>query len=179
MNPIAFDLELLHKSTNPNWSDEAKAGKLGISVIALWDLNEKRPFIYGAERLEEAIEHLAYADPLVSFNGIDFDLEVIKGTLAYDLSEIPHYDIKKEIYVSIGANHRGYKLNDVAERTIGKSKLYTGADSYKLSPSEKYTYCLHDTILTAELFEFIQTHGFIIDRDGNELWLRSPDDTLT
>jgi predicted PolB exonuclease-like 3'-5' exonuclease len=176
MNPIAFDLELLHKSKNEsNWLEEAKQGILGISVIALWDLNEERPFIYGAERLEEAIEHMAYADPLVSYNGIDFDLPVIEGTLGYDLKEIPHYDIKKEIYDALGTRHKGYKLNDVADRTIGKQKLYHGKDSYGLSPSEKYTYCLHDTMLTAELYEFILEHGFIIDRDGNELWVRAPE----
>jgi DEAD/DEAH box helicase domain-containing protein len=177
MGYLVLDTELPSPVTGEpgaTW-DDARAGKLGISVVCLFDGDSGLFSFYDNNNLEELGYLIESADTIVTFNGIGFDIPVISGVIGRTLLPKGHYDILQEIWDALGSRAKGYRLGMVAERTIGKKKLRSDAPAlYEEGRfAELFSYCLHDVWLTDQLFQHIIEFGYIIDPSGERLRLRS------
>lgn len=104
-----------------------------------------------------------YDSPLiVTFNGINFDYEVLRP---YDLDpELLYpksYDILHEMKKVLG--HR-VSLESVAWATLNKGKSGDGKEAVQWYKDGKLSrvihYCLSDVEITKQIYEFILKHGF-------------------
>lgn len=174
MSFIAFDLEIKEHVDNVRrtWND-ARLGKCGISVVCCWDSDDQRYLFFDEHNLGDCMDYLATADTLVGFNSLDFDLPVLQSVSGSVLPPVPHFDILQVVWQALGTRKKGYKLGEICQRTIGRSKLLSGdlaPDLYAEGRfAELYSYCLHDVMLTKELFEHIIRERSIIDVNGNPL----------
>lgn len=152
-------------------------GEAGISAIVLYDNQSQRYHIYGKESLDEAVDHLNTADLLISFNGITFDSEVIHGVTGRYIT-VAQYDILQEIWKALGHKQKGFRLQEVATRTLGLSKNANGEGAPTMAKkghwATLFDYCLNDVHITRALFNHTVTKGGIADKDGNLLHLARP-----
>ena len=172
-----MDLEV--ETDVSNW-DEARAGKNGISVMCIQDIETGIYTFYGGQTLEDGAAHLESADCLVTFNGKGFDIPCLEGVLGRSLRLQGQYDVLEEIWKALGEEKvKGTGLGPTCERTLGIGKLQTGAKAPELAQSgrypELYSYCLHDVYLTSVLFQHIMDFGYVIGPDGEKIQMRSID----
>ena len=132
--------------------------------------------------MEKAADLLESCPHLVTFNGIGFDIPVIEGILDRKIPLSYHFDLLSLIWEALNdkrASKRGYTLNDVAHRTLGRGKRGSGTHAPALAEDghfgELFEYCLQDVLLTRELAQFVQQHGGIIDVNGEVLPLPVPE----
>lgn len=179
---VVFDLEIAKPvvpgTKGKDWSD-ARLGKLGISVVCVWDSTTDRYRFYDEGTLDDCRAHLEAARTVVSFNGADFDIPCLSGVLGVHVRPRSHYDILQEVWSALGPKQKGYGLGPISERTLGRSKSGSGErapDLFKAGRfSELYTYCMDDVALTRDLFLHIMETGYIIDTSGDKLCLRTPE----
>lgn len=120
------------------------------------------------------VTHLMHSDRIISYNGIGFDIPVIAALHGKPVQHPRHVDILRLIWDSLGRMRKGYKLNQVANRTIGMTKLYSdGAAAPRLARenrfAELFQYCLQDVLITRALWHHIEACGTIIGVDGEEI----------
>lgn len=174
---LTFDLEIARPVSSAGGWDAARRGDCGISVLCIKDSETNRYHLFDERTLDAGIDMLNGADLLVSFNGIDFDANVIFGVSGRYLT-VPHYDILREIWSALKGRKRGYKLDEVAQATIGMGKSGHGEYATTLFAegrfAELHDYCIGDVHITAHLFDHIVDSGFIKGADGTELFLEKP-----
>jgi len=148
--PVVFDLETKH-----TFREFSEPEKLGVTVLSLFDYNSGKESVYTEKELSRAFRIFENASYLVGYNINGFDLPVLRPYYAGDISHFPTLDILEDIRVKIG--HR-ISLNDVASTTLNKKKSGHGLqaiDFYKEGKwDELKKYCLDDTLITKELFDF-------------------------
>lgn len=178
MRAITWDVEIAESPNDENggWAS-ARTGRLGISCVALYDTASSRFYIYDAKTIDNCVAHLKEADVLVGFNNIEFDTPCLEGFAKCSL-EVPQYDILLEIREVVGKFKKGYRLGQVAQRTLGLDKLDTGDHAPILYQQKRFaelhTYCMHDVALTRDLCNYIDQHGHIIGIDGTPVELEPP-----
>lgn len=175
-----MDLEV--ETPVSNW-DDARAGKNGVSVMCVMDIDTGVYSFYGGETLETGAVHLENSDCLVTFNGKGFDIPCLEGVLGRNLRLKSQYDILEEIWAAMETEKvKGTGLGPTCERTLGITKLQTGTKAPELYQQgrfpELYSYCLHDVYLTFMLFTHIVANGFVIGPDGDKICLRTYEDML-
>lgn len=176
MSYVVMDLELKEtvNDNNGGW-DAARRGERGIAVAGLYDSEEDWYSLYDESILGDLATHLESADTLVTFNGLEFDVPCLQGVLGRTLLLRGHYDLLQSIWSALPHKTRGYRLGEVARRTIGRDKLEAGSGAPQLWEAgrfaELHNYCLMDVHLTRKLFEFVLENGYIIDPSGNPLYL--------
>lgn len=174
---LTFDLEIAKPISAAGGWDAARRGDCGISVLCIKDSETGRFYLFDEHTMDAAVDMLNSADLLVSFNGIDFDANVIFGVTGRYLT-VPHYDILKEIWSALKCRKKGYKLDEVAQATIGMGKSGHGEFATTLAAQNRYAelhdYCIGDVHITAHLFDHIIDSGFIKGADGLELFLEKP-----
>lgn len=187
-----FDIETRKMSDEleDGW-DALRRGEGGISAVAVWDTKYNRMYLYDDHTIEECAAHLEEVDAVVGFNSIGFDIPVIEGVLGRRLRLKHSIDILPMIWNALrkrGERHfRGNTLDEVSRRTIGRGKTGKGASAPELAKNGQwaklFSYCMNDTDLTRELFEYILARGGLNDMNGNHLaldipaWLRPKDTT--
>jgi DNA polymerase elongation subunit (family B) len=184
---VAFDIETRQIAKQDGVWHSVRDGVAGITAICVVDSSTKRPYLYDMSSLEACANHLEAADAIVGFNSRDFDLDVIEDFLGRKLRIKHHVDMHRLIQAALKKNHisgPGNTLNDVCQRTIGKVKSGKGREAITLAErgewAKLFQYCMDDTFLTYELFEYIRAHGGIIGLNGKLLelplsdWLRLP-----
>jgi DEAD/DEAH box helicase domain-containing protein len=178
MRVITWDLEICESPTDENggWN-AARNGGLGISCISLYDTASSRFYIYDQHTLDVCGEHLREADMLVGFNNLEFDTPCFEG-LTKSVLDVPQYDILAEVRDVVGRFKKGYRLGQIAERTIGCQKTDTGEHAPVLFQqhrfAELHTYCMHDVAITRDLCNFIEQQGYIIGDNGEPVTLDRP-----
>lgn len=178
MKILTFDLEIERPcdGTPEGWA-AARKGELGVSVVAVWDSEFGRPFLYGPQDLQRCVNHLNSADKLVGFNSSEFDAPILESLSGVEL-EADHYDILAHVWSALGTRKKGWKLNDIAQRTIGVGKDGRGAAAPILYAQGRYmelaSYCIGDVWLTRELYNHIVDVGHILGPQGEELHLEQP-----
>lgn len=179
MRILTWDLELRKPvdSLMGGW-EAARAGEAGISALIIKDTETGRYHIYDDKRLDQAVDHLNEGELLVGFNSSDFDQGVLTGITGRQLTT-PHYDILAEIWKSLGGHRqKGYKLDDVCQRTIKRGKSGAGRYATTLASlglwGELFDYCLGDVHITAELFNHIVDHGWVAGPNDEKLDLAAP-----
>lgn len=175
---VAWDLEI--KTPVQNCSDGwegARRGDCGVSALVIWDSETGRPHIYDESTLEEAMDHLNGADLVVGYNTIGFDNEVMFGLTGRYITA-PQYDVLYKIWEALPVRTKGWKLDDVANRTIGEGKNNKGEYATALWADGRYgelfDYCLNDVQILRRLFNHIVDTGMVIGPDDSKLDLEPP-----
>lgn len=175
-----FDLEIAtpipEHDGKPDW-EWARKGKCGLSILVIWDSETSRPHFYDRHNLARAVIHLNACDLIVSWNGIGFDVPVIEALTDMKV-RTDHYDILDHIWRSLGHRQKGYKLGEVAARTIGMGKTGDGESAPKLVAQGRFAeltdYCVNDVHLTRELFNHVVDVGGVMSTEGDLLTLEIP-----
>lgn len=178
---IVYDLEIAkplpQRDGKADW-DAAKRGECGVSCVVLYDSETNRYHLYDSHNLVDCITHLNSADWLVGWNSKEFDTNVMQGVTGQQITA-KQYDILQAIWQALGNQYfKGYRLGDVANRTLGLNKTGNGESAPSLAAqgrwAELFDYCLNDVWLTKELFNHAIEYGWIIDANGEKLALSPP-----
>ncbi len=151
MNYVTFDIET-YNPINPNKFD---IKEFRVSVIGAYFSWLDEYIAFTENYINDFLETLEYADLVVGFNHIYFDLAVLQKYSNFDLNELANYDLMLEFEKV--ANFK-VKLNDLCKANFGddlKTDIY---DKYKNYYQEKkwlelIDYCMNDVRLTQKLFE--------------------------
>jgi len=173
---LCWDLEILRPVGKNGW-DEARAGKNGISAVVISDSETGRFHIYDQHDLDAAVNHLNEGDLLVGYNTKSFDSEVIYGCTGRVVRGV-HYDILDCIWNALPIRQKGWKLDEVATRTLNLGKSGGGEFATALAAKghwgKLFDYCLNDVHLTKMLFNHIIDFGTLDGPNGEKLELPRP-----
>jgi hypothetical protein len=159
------------------WSDFKG---MGISVLVAYDYADGRTRIYLEDNLPEFLilagERIASGrGPVVSFNGLGFDNKLVQAVTGWSFPEHACYDILREARVAAGLDtgmawQRGFKLDQLCDRTLGIRKTGTGAFAPVLWQRGKrgmvIDYCANDVWMTCQLWERVQLTLPLIGPEG-------------
>lgn len=191
-----FDFETRKLAQEPpwdgNWGAAIADGCGGISAAALISLeinageispHRVSPAVEGIRLfddtdLEGLVDALTESDRIVSFNGLKFDIPVLEALYGSKLHFRDHVDIMALIHEALRRRTKGYRLNQVAEATLGCRKIESGAHAPAMARrgewARLFQYCLHDTYLTKDLWLHILRCGTIVGEPGEELTVWDP-----
>lgn len=184
---ICWDLEVLTPVTS--W-ESARAGGSGCSCVVLSSSETGRLHLYTPAvkqqngrlvadylPLDEVVDHLNQADLLVGWNTTGFDTEVLENLLDRQISA-PQYDILAAVWESLGHREKGWKLGDVALRTLGLDKNGSGASAPELAHRGEWgkllDYCSNDVYLVQQLWNHIVDNRCLPAPDGGTVRLTPP-----
>jgi DNA polymerase elongation subunit (family B) len=158
MNYITFDIETYNPDENMKTAGRGKIdiSKLKISTIGAYYSWLDEYVIFWEEDVVDFIETLKYADFIVGYNHVSFDLPVLQKYTNFDLKTLQNYDIMLEVEKQIGFKLR---LNDLASSNLKfvKTDSFANFRTYHLEDKwhELSYYCIHDVKITQNLFEKI------------------------
>ncbi len=164
LRKIVLDLE-----TQKSFEEVGGRGKnhlLKISVCGIYDYSTDQYTIYEEHELPRLASVLQSADQIIGFNIKNFDFEVLRPYMNFNVDTLPYYDILEEIEKVIG--HR-VKLEAVAQGTIGSGKSGNGLEAllyYKNGRMDLLKkYCLDDVRVTKEVYDFAFKNQKLLYRD--------------
>lgn len=183
MRAVTFDLETRHLSSDlPNGWRDVMDGKAGCSAFVCWSSKEDRPYLFDENTLSEGVSLLEDADVVLGYNSASFDIPVLEALMGRKLALRQHLDLYALIKTALlerCAPLRGFRLGELAERTIGRGKSGESLEAPTLADrglwASLFSYCLDDTILTRDLFRFAHKHRAVIGLDGELLPLSLPE----
>lgn len=175
MRAIVWDLEIQESPESEADWEKARKGELGVSCVVLYDSATQKYYIYDETELDECLVHLNEADILIGYNTLGFDAPCLQG-FTNGIIEPVHVDLLQDIWDSLGKHTKGFKLGQVSQRTLGAEKYIENGETavhlFKTGKLAKlYTYCMHDVALTKDLFNFIETNGYVVGTDGKPVKL--------
>lgn len=181
--------------------------QLGVAVACVWEYRTRRMRVYGPEDVSALQERLLKADRVSGYNIWNFDFQVIWG-FSKDLWKLvvrPDYqeqadeveklkslllpktdDLLRRIWQALNLDpdnfdpktHGGWKLDDVAEATLGVRKIgYGGAAPkwYQKGLVQKVVnYCADDVALERDLTDYVERYGYVLNGRGTGNILRIP-----
>lgn len=170
-----FDLETraLAQDYDHGWPEFMHDGGGGISALALLIEDRMPPHsrvnLADDKFLVDAVATLNTSERIVSWNGRGFDVPIINHWSDDAVEPREHFDLMQMLRKVTG---RRWKLNDVAEATLGYGKC----DSAILAPQmardgefgRLFHYCLDDVYLTRDLYRAILS-GCVVLPDGREI----------
>lgn len=179
-----FDLETraLAQDYDHGWPEFMHDGGGGISALALLieetvvnptdvfqETTRSRVNLADDKFLVDAVATLNTSERIVSWNGRSFDVPIINHWSDDAVEPREHCDLMQMLRKVTG---RRWKLNDVAEATLGYGKC----DSAILAPQmardgefgRLFHYCLDDVYLTRDLY-FAILNGCVVLPDGREV----------
>jgi DEAD/DEAH box helicase domain-containing protein len=164
LKKIVLDLE-----TQKDFAEIGGRGKnhlLKISVCGIYDYSTDRYSVFEERELSKLLPILQTADQIIGFNIKDFDFEVLRPYLNFDIYEIPYFDLLEEIEKVLG--HR-IKLEDVAQATLGSGKSGTGKEAISYFKNGRMDslkkYCLDDVKLTRQIYEYALKNKKLLYKD--------------
>lgn len=175
---VCWDLEIEKPVDDflDGW-EAARRGDCGISALVLSDSETGRFHIYDKHTLDEALDHLNSADLLVGWNTINFDSHVLSGVTNRYIT-VRQYDMLQEAWHGVGFRQKGWKLGQVAERTLKLAKNGHGEFATALVArgawGRLFDYCLNDVHLVRQLWNHVVDVGWLPDPEGNEIHLSLP-----
>ena len=164
LKKIVLDLE-----TQKAFEEVGGRGKnhlLKISVCGIYDYSTEKYQIFREYEIPKLATILQTADQIIGYNIKDFDFEVLRPYLNFDIHQVPYFDILEEIDKVLG--HR-VKLEDVAKATLGAGKSGSGRDALVLFKQGRFDdlgkYCLDDVKITKKLYDYAATNGKLLYKD--------------
>ncbi len=164
LKKIVLDLE-----TQKSFQEVGGRGKnhlLKISVVGIYDYSTDKYSTYEEHELPKLAPLLQTADQIIGFNIKDFDFEVLKPYLNFDIFKIPYLDILEEIEKVIG--HR-IKLELVAQGTLGSGKSGNGLEAILYYKNGRFDllkkYCLDDVKITKQVYDYALNNGKLLYKD--------------
>ncbi|MEK7161234.1 MAG: ribonuclease H-like domain-containing protein [Patescibacteria group bacterium] len=164
LKKIVLDLE-----TQKSFQEVGGRGKnhlLKISVCGIYDYSTDKYSTYEEHELPKLAPILQTADQIIGFNIKDFDFEVLRPYLNFDIFQIPYLDILEEIEKVIG--HR-IKLELVAQGTLGTGKSGNGLEAILYYKNGRFDllkkYCLDDVKITKQVYDYALSNGKLLYKD--------------
>lgn len=140
-----------------------KCHLMRLSVAVLADLATQQYETFFEPQASDLCERLQAADLVVGFNLKKFDYRVLQPYTEIKLQRLPTLDILEEIQRGLG--HK-LSLGHVAETTLKAAKSGDGLLALRLFKEgrldELAAYCRRDVELTAKLFEYGSTQGYLL-----------------
>lgn len=164
LKKIVLDLE-----TQKSFQEVGGRGKnhlLKISVCGIYDYTTDRYQTYEEHELPKLAPLLQTADQIIGYNIKDFDFEVLKPYLNFDIFQIPYLDLLEEIEKVL---HHRIKLDVVAQGTLGSGKTGSGLEALvhfkngRMDLLKKY--CLDDVKITKQVYEYALKNGKLLYKD--------------
>ena len=163
MRKITFDIETKNTFEDVGSND---AVDLDISLLCTHDSETDEYDTFMHDDLDRLWPLLEKADMLIGYNSDHFDIPLLNKYYHGDLTKIRSLDILKEIKNSTG---RRFKLDSVAEATLGTNKSGDGLDAIKWWNSGEIDkikkYCLDDVRITKEVYDYAREHGKLKYKD--------------
>lgn len=164
LKKIILDLE-----TQKTFKEVGGRGKnhlLKVSVAGIYNYSTDRYQVFREYEIPKLAPILQTADQIIGFNIVDFDFEVLKPYLNFDVHQIPHLDLLLEIEKVL--THR-IKLEDVAQATLGAGKSGSGMEAIRLFRNGQWEdlekYCLDDVKITKQLYDYALKNHKLLYRD--------------
>lgn len=158
MNYITFDIETYIPE---GVKDRSSGGKLDtesmrVSVIGAYYSWLDKYIAFYEDDVKDFIDSLEYADFIVGYNHISFDLPVLQKYSTKNLQKLNNYDILVEFQKKVGYRT---KLDNIAQSTLNTKKTDTYATfrNYHLEGKwfELTDYCLNDVLITEQIYRRI------------------------
>ncbi len=135
LKKIVLDLE-----TQKSFQEVGGRGKnhlLKVSVAGIYDYSTDRFQVFREHEISRLSFILQTADQIIGFNIADFDFEVLRPYLNFDIRQAPYLDLLEEIEKVLG--HR-IKLEDVAQGTLGAGKSGKGTEAITFFKQGRFTW---------------------------------------
>lgn len=164
LKKIVLDLE-----TQKTFEEVGGRGKnhlLKVSVAGIYDYSSDRFQVFREYEIPQLSSILQTADQIIGYNIKDFDFEVLRPYLNFDIYSVPCLDLLTEIEAVL--NHR-IKLEDVAQATLGAGKSGSGMEAIRLFKNGQWDdlskYCLDDVKITKQLYDYAFKNHKLLYRD--------------
>lgn len=164
MKKIVLDLE-----TQKEFAEVGGRGKnhlLKISVCCIYEYETGKFSSYTEGEIHRLAEILQNTDQVIGFNIKDFDFEVLRPYLNFDIHQVPYLDIIESAQSYLG--HR-IGLDTIAQATLGTGKSGSGREALvywrngRMDLLKKY--CTDDVRITRDVYEFGMVNGKIHYKD--------------
>ncbi len=164
LKKIVLDLE-----TQKSFQEVGGRGKnhlLKISVCGIYDYTSDRYLTFEEHELPKLSPMLQTADQIIGYNIKDFDFEVLKPYLNFDIFQVPYLDILEEIEKVL---HHRIKLDVVAQGTLGSGKTGSGLEALAFFKNGRMDllkkYCLDDVKITKQVYEYALRNHKLLYKD--------------
>lgn len=161
---LVFDLE-----TQKEFAEVGGRGKnhlLKVSVCGVYDYSTDKYMIFEEHEIPRMASLFQTADQLIGFNSIDFDNEVLRPYLNFNIDEVPHLDLLQEVEKVIG---RRIRLNSIAQATLGKGKSGNGKEAILYYRNGRMDllkkYCLDDVRITKQIYDYVLKNDKLLYQD--------------
>lgn len=169
--------------------------EMGVAVACLWEYRTQRMRVYGPDDVPALRKRLLQAARISGYNILNFDFPVIWGfskeewrkKREFDAQQIDVNkgpagrlelkcdDMLRRIWQALKLDsdnfqprtHGGWKLDDVAESTLGVRKIGNGADApkwYQAGQIQRVcNYCADDVALERDLTDYVEKYGRVLN----------------
>jgi len=165
---IVLDLE-----TQKEFAEVGGRGKyhlLKVSVCGIYEYETDKFSTFTENEIHKLAEILQNADQIIGFNVRDFDLEVLRPYLNFDVSSLPVLDIIDDVQKFLG--HR-INLESIAQGTLGFGKSGTGKEALVYFRNNRMDllkkYCLDDVRITRDVYQYGLNNQKILYKDFFEI----------
>jgi len=163
-NKIVFDLETQKSFDEVGGRDRNHL--LKISVLCLYSYKDGKYYSFTEDEVYKAGEMFQEADQIIGFNIKNFDFEVLRPYVPYNVDDLPYLDIMEEVAKIIG--HR-VKLDNLAQTTLGTGKNGDGLEALRMYKQgridELKKYCINDVKVTKDLYDYVLKYGKLLYKD--------------
>jgi len=139
---------------------------LKISVVGIYDYSTDKYQVFREHEIPKLSSILQTADQVIGFNIKDFDFEVLRPYLNFNIDDLPYCDLLLEITKVLG--HR-IKLEDVAQATLGKGKSGDGKEAVMYFRQGRWDslekYCLDDVKITKQIYDYVLKNKKLLYKD--------------
>lgn len=164
LKKIVLDIE-----TQKSFQDVGGRGKnhlLKVSVACIYDYSTGKYSSFEEHEIPKLGSILQTADQIIGYNIKDFDFEVLKPYLNFNIFEVPYLDLLTEIEKVL--NHR-IKLDIVAQGTLGVGKSGNGLEAILFFQNGRMDllkkYCLDDVKITKQIYDYALKNGKLLYKD--------------
>ena len=164
LKKVVLDLE-----TQKSFQDVGGRGKnhlLKISVCGIYDYSGDRYQIFEEHELPKLSPILQTADQIIGYNIKDFDFEVLRPYLNFDIHQVPYLDILEQIEKVL---HHRIKLELVAQGTLGSGKTGSGLEAILYFNNGRMDllkkYCLDDVKITRQIYDYALRNQKLLYKD--------------
>ena len=164
LKKIVLDLE-----TQKSFQEVGGRGKnhlLKVSVAGIYDYSTDKYSVYEEHEIPKLGSILQTADQIIGFNIKDFDFEVLKPYLNFDIFRVPYLDLLEEIEKVL---HHRIKLELVAQGTLGSGKSGSGLEALLYFKQGRMDllkkYCLDDVKITKQIYDYALRNQKVLYKD--------------